>query len=554
MLGPRRRRAVSLLGVVAVLVTTVPAEPAPGAAASAPRACAPSWHRVPAPDPGSSFLLDVGAISATDAWAVGGSESGRTLVEHWDGDSWSIVPTPDTSNPVNYLTSVAATSSTDVWAVGAVGREGSYLRRSLIEHWDGTTWSIVLSPSPHEDQVLTAVDAVSSSDAWAVGFSSDDDRTNQAFVLHWDGASWDVVPAVEPGENSSLWAVAALSGSDVWAVGRVSIHGVPGKTLTEHWDGVRWSVVHSPNPAHGGNEVLSAAVAFGPDDVWTGDTGSITHTLVEHWDGISWSIVRSPSPRTYDRLTDLDGRAASDIWAVGNSSNVNSVQALVLHYDGREWTVARAPSPGRYGQLEGVAVAPGGDGWAVGSIDGSLLVEAICPLHVTDHGFEPSSAVTANGPVAFAVDAADTSGHRIVDATGLGLFDSGPRPPGSSFVADLFACGTFTVADAATGRTASVGVPDRVDPATGIAGSRFQVVYAERPAPPGYVYDVQVERPGSPGFVDEGVGQKTRRRFFQADAGPGTYRFRSRIRSLGFGATSGYSPPVAILVEQGPET
>src|SRR5436309_3023426 len=61
---------------------------------------------------------------------------------------WNVVPSPNISRQ-NYLTGVAAVAPNDIWAVGysSLSPYGG-TERTLIEHWDGTSWSIVPSPSP----------------------------------------------------------------------------------------------------------------------------------------------------------------------------------------------------------------------------------------------------------------------------------------------------------------------------------------------------------------------------------------------------------------------
>jgi hypothetical protein len=53
------------------------------------------------------------------------------------------------------------------------GRLGAYsdggVVRGLILHWAGTAWASVASPDPGSDTSLSAIDAVSASDIWAVG-------------------------------------------------------------------------------------------------------------------------------------------------------------------------------------------------------------------------------------------------------------------------------------------------------------------------------------------------------------------------------------------------
>jgi hypothetical protein len=83
-------RRVFLLVVVAATAAAV----APQVAVSASRgACAPSWRAFAARKlPG---LADVGAVSATDVWAVGATGStnaARPRIVHWDGRKLTVVP------------------------------------------------------------------------------------------------------------------------------------------------------------------------------------------------------------------------------------------------------------------------------------------------------------------------------------------------------------------------------------------------------------------------------------------------------------------------------
>jgi hypothetical protein len=69
----------------------------------------------------------------------------------------------------------------------------------------------------------------------------------QTLVEHWNGTQWSVVSSPNPGTNyDSLEGVAAISASDVWAVGAY-LYGADTQTLVEQWDGTQWSVVPSPN-------------------------------------------------------------------------------------------------------------------------------------------------------------------------------------------------------------------------------------------------------------------------------------------------------------------
>jgi hypothetical protein len=60
---------------------------------------------------------------------------------------------------------VAALSANDVWAVGYFSGQGY---RTLVEHWNGSSWSVATSANLTGDDVLYGVDAIASG-AWAVG-------------------------------------------------------------------------------------------------------------------------------------------------------------------------------------------------------------------------------------------------------------------------------------------------------------------------------------------------------------------------------------------------
>src|SRR5579863_10207226 len=69
----------------------------------------------------------------------------QTLIEHWNSSKWSVVTSPNIGTGSNDLESVAAISSNNVWAVGSGAINTSSSRQTVIEHWDGTKWSIISS-------------------------------------------------------------------------------------------------------------------------------------------------------------------------------------------------------------------------------------------------------------------------------------------------------------------------------------------------------------------------------------------------------------------------
>ena len=108
-----------------------------------------TWKHVPSPAPepdcgGCQFpgdsLSGVAATSASNAWAVGGTGRGAPSSDG-TAPGWRWVRGPAGSGG-GALEAVAALSATDAWAVGTI--DG----KTLTEHWDGKTWTRVPSPSP----------------------------------------------------------------------------------------------------------------------------------------------------------------------------------------------------------------------------------------------------------------------------------------------------------------------------------------------------------------------------------------------------------------------
>src|SRR5439155_21944075 len=72
--------------------------------------------------------------------------------------SWMRIASPN-SNGANYLEGIAVSSSDDAWAVGYHGRAKYAKFRTLIEHWDGSVWTILPSPRISRDRKSTRLNS-----------------------------------------------------------------------------------------------------------------------------------------------------------------------------------------------------------------------------------------------------------------------------------------------------------------------------------------------------------------------------------------------------------
>ncbi len=339
------------------------------------------WSVVPSPNGSSSpnGLNGVAALSATDAWAVGSSGSqksgAQTLIEHWNGTTWSAVTSANPGSIYDTLYSITAISTNNVWAVGYyVNTPG--ITQTLVEHWNGTSWSAVTSPNPgSQNNELFSVSADSAHDIWAVGFSTTN-TNDHTLIEHWNGTSWSVVKSLNPGpSNDHLASVTAISANDAWAVGDGSTFS---KTLVEHWNGTSWSVVTSPSPGSG--NALTSVTAVSATNVWAAgytNNASASQSLVEHWNGTSWSVVTSANIGSSPSFWAMTAISATDIWAVGSyGTSTEFAVTLTEHWNGQQWSIVKSPSPGSFNtQLVGVAAVSATDVWAVGHADSNTLIE-----------------------------------------------------------------------------------------------------------------------------------------------------------------------------------
>ena len=128
------------------------------------------WSVVP--NPPSSYMLGVSGTATDDVWAVGISATGspyQTLTQHWDGASWQTIPSPNVGPGDNKLNAVIALEASNAWAVGN-STDASGSTYNLVEHWNGQQWSVVASPDVQAlYNQLYAVSAHGPDDIWAVG-------------------------------------------------------------------------------------------------------------------------------------------------------------------------------------------------------------------------------------------------------------------------------------------------------------------------------------------------------------------------------------------------
>jgi hypothetical protein len=274
-----------------------------------------------------------------------------------DLPAWGTEPSPNAGFARNELAAVDALSPTDAWAVGHYEAAGFHHPRPLVQHWNGSEWSSVTPGWPEEGE-LFGVAAVAPDDVWMVGGYQ---TGGQALIAHWDGSALTTVPHPNPGEFNRLYAVTAIAANDVWAVGEYT--ETISRTLALHWDGTSWT--HVPTPTGEGYSQLNGVSAVAGNDVWAvGEEGTNAFSL--HWDGSEWSSVPTPSRGFSTTLRAVSATPAGEVWAVGDSG----ADSIALRWTGTEWAEAPTPDPGfSFLDLNGVTTVSPTDAWAVGFYD-----------------------------------------------------------------------------------------------------------------------------------------------------------------------------------------
>jgi hypothetical protein len=234
----------------------------------------------------------------------------ETLTEIWDGRTWSVVPSPNpvtSSSGLDWLQGVSCTSAHMCVAVGWTETNGSRADKSLVERWDGRSWSVMSSPNVTAQNMLQRI----------LG-----DRTVQPSGLNGVSCS-SVVSCVAVG-------------------GYVSKLGGP---LIEGWNGKNWAIVAGPRSDHSDIDSLNSiwcsnaksCLAVGEDSMKLQD-----RPFAESSNGTKWSV--SPTPKFEDKdgslplsnsLTSVSCSSDTECLAVGID---NTYHKLIELWNGNRWT------------------------------------------------------------------------------------------------------------------------------------------------------------------------------------------------------------------------
>ena len=358
--------------------------------AAVPAGAATGWSIVASPNPVGATQTYLDAVACTGpattvrCFAVGSYISAqgtvKTLIERWNGTQWAIVASPNRVGAIsNSLVGVTCASATSCFAVGNSQATLKSPAITLVERWNGISWTIAPSSNAPNatGSFLHAVSCVGLNRCFAVGNYTSAGTAGSTLIERWTGTQWLIVPS--PNKPSAaintldgVSCVPLGTGVSCFAVGNwaTTVTGSVFYTLTVRLGAGGWAIVPSPNPS--GKSALgsvsctsaSSCVAVG---FWQHSPGA---SLAERWNGSSWTVTPVPNFTgwTFSRLDSVSCPSATNCVAVGTWAAGSPNRTLVAHWNGVSWQDIPSPNPtGSSGStLAGVSCAGGGC-WAVGS-------------------------------------------------------------------------------------------------------------------------------------------------------------------------------------------
>jgi hypothetical protein len=303
------------------------------------------------------------------------------LVEHWNGSNWSIQRTPlhPSSDWSGGLSGVSCTSSGACIAVGFGYSEISGRLGPLAERWNGSSWSIQRTPQLADGDQFDDVSCVSSTACTAVGGNGLD-----TIAERWDGHRWwaQGIHFGGTGEGpDALTSVSCMTGRCA-AVGwdNIGLCGEDGYSdysvpvlgsvpMLGFWADRRWSLRRHPD----------LACSNGGGNLLNGvscpsqEACTAVGTAVYRWDGHRWSVQQVPL--SGDELTGVSCPSTNACTAIGSR---------IYTWNGHDWSSIQIPRPADAvaRELAGVSCPSRASCVAVGSyfdhtLNGFSLVESI---------------------------------------------------------------------------------------------------------------------------------------------------------------------------------
>jgi hypothetical protein len=310
---------------------------------------------VPSPSPNDVItgLTGVSCLSATSCVAVGSNweEVAQTLIESWDGVSWTVVPSPNQGTSDNQLDSVSCSAPSNCVAVGTAATGGPGDESALIESWDGAHWTIAANPQDGTlSNDLRSVSCPGPSTCVAVG--NYDAETaggdiSQPLIETWNGVSWTIGTGVNDiSDAQGLSGVSCAGLTNCMAVGFDNPSPYNEQALAETWNGSTWS--SAPLPTIQVKPALTGVSCIAATTTCVAAAG----LNAESWNGTSWSGEAGIPSHKNSQFGGISCVSTTSCVVVGNYATSTKKQTpptrtLVATLTGTQWKKTKSPNPAK---------------------------------------------------------------------------------------------------------------------------------------------------------------------------------------------------------------
>jgi hypothetical protein len=262
-----------------------------------------AWSILPVPDAGTgnNALASVSCVSTTYCMAVGSSTTNsvqQSLIETWNGAAWSV-PTnlPNNGTGGNALAGVSCVSSTFCVAVGYSRNSKTNVQQSLVDVWNGTSWT---SSNPAATittgNFLTGVSCLSTTLCQAVGSFLLGGKTSRPLIATLSGTTWSRPPVSADGAGANFLngVSCAPSTTSCQAVGYFLNPSNVKQAMVLSWSGSTWSVPFAPTqPTTVNNEFRGISCVTTTFCQAVGDSapGGTAQAFAETLNGTTWGVA-----------------------------------------------------------------------------------------------------------------------------------------------------------------------------------------------------------------------------------------------------------------------
>ncbi len=295
-------------------------------------------------------LFAVSCVSPSFCVAVGaqGADTSAPLIEMFDGQKWSLATSPSLENGISdeELFGVSCVSDTACFAVGGTLQYGSGAAgrtekgETLVERFDGTSWSVMSSPNVEPNDLLSGVSCATSTECAAVGNLVGYSVGPQTpFVLVLSSETWAIAPlATALPASDVLSSVACNQDNNCVAVGYQPTG--PGTTsLVIDIASGSATLIGSPNTPLQVSELLNISCWSKQSCVAVGKTGSPLgnktipdQVLIEQLFQKKWTIERTDylSTATPNLLNGISCLSEASCVAIGSGSVGQAFRTFAL--------------------------------------------------------------------------------------------------------------------------------------------------------------------------------------------------------------------------------